>query len=331
MSASLLNNIEQRIADLQFQLQYKLQPLEELRLKFKKQVKMFWIIVILSSLVLAAVAYLLYPPLAFGFIALFIGYIVWYVWKIYPLKSDLTERFHKEIVPHIISEFLSDTYFQPDTSINYHDYYASKLFKQSPDKYDGSNLIKGLLGQTSLLFSKLHTQYKTTSRDSKGRETTNWHTIFQGVFLIADSNKNFNGEIYILPDTAERMLGGIGRWMQEKFGSSGRGELIYMEDPIFEKHYVVYATDPVEARYILTPSMQEYFIELANRYGKDAIHASFVNGRLNLALSGSFELFTLNTSRSFKDELTTRYYVENLVRIISAVEILDLNTRIWNR
>lgn len=332
MAESLLTNIEQRASDLQFQLQYKLQPLEDLRLEYKKQLKIFRITVIVSLVALAAIVWLLqYFQLGFGAIILVIGYAVWYFVKLYPLKNDLTEKFHKEIVPHIISEFVSQTNFQPDGCINYHDYYASHIFQKSVDKYDGGNLITGLLGQTALQFSNLHTQYKTTTTDSKGNTKTEWHTIFKGVFLIADSNKNFNGEIYILPDTAERLLGGIGRWMQDKFGSSGRGEMIYMEDPDFEKRYVVYATDPVEARYILTPSMQHYFLELSNRYGKDCVHASFVNGKLHLALSGYFELFTINLSRSFKDEQTTKHYVENLVRILSSVEILDLNTRIWNR
>lgn len=331
MSASLLNNIEQRISDLQFQLQYKLQPLEDLRLEFKRNLKIFWVTAILSLVGLIAIILFLYFPLAPLLIALIIGYIIWFVLKINPLKKTLAERFHKEIVPHIISEFLSETYFQPNNYINEKDYFSSNLFRRSTDRYEGSNLIKGLLGQTSMLFSNLHTQYKTTSTDSKGRTSTQWHTIFHGVFLIADSNKNFNGEIYILPDTAERLLGGIGRWMQVKFGSTGRGEMIYLEDPDFEKRYVVYATDPVEARYILTPSMQQYFIELSNTYGKDCVYASFINGKLFLALSGNFKLFTLNTNRSFKDELTTRYYVENLVRILSSVEILDLNTRIWNK
>lgn len=331
MSASLLNNIEQRISDLQFQLQYKLQPLEDIRIEFKKRLKIFWITIAISFSISAAIILLLYFPVAPLLLALIIGYIIWYIYKINPIKKNLSDQFYKEIVPHIISEFLSDIYFQRDNCISEKDYFSSNLFRKSTDKYQGYNLIKGNLGHTSMLFSNLHTQYKTTSTDSKGQTRTQWHTIFKGVFLITDSNKNFNGEIYIFPDTAERMLGGIGRWMQEKFGSAGRGEMIYLEDPNFEKRYVVYATDPVEARYILTPSMQEYFMELSNRYGKDCVYASFINGKLYLALSGNFNLFTLNTSRSFKDELTTKYYVENLVRILSAVEILDLNTRIWNK
>lgn len=331
MSASLLNNIEQRIADLQFQLQYKLQPLEDLRLEFKKRLKTFWITTISSLSIFAIIVAFLYLPLAPLIILFIIGYIVWHIYWVRPLKKKLAEQFHTNIVPHILSEFLSETSFQANNHISERDYFSSNLFRRSTDKYEGRNLIKGILGQTSILFSNLHTQYKTQTTDGKGRTRTQWHTIFKGVFLIADSNKNFNGEIYILPDTAERMFGSVGRWMQEKFGSTGRGEMIYLEDPDFEKRYVVYATDPVEARYILTPSMQEYFINLSNTYGKNCIHASCINGKLYLALSGNFELFTLNTSRSFKDELTTKYYVENLVHILSAIEILDLNTRIWNK
>lgn len=331
MSASFLNNIEQRVSDLQFQLQYRLQPIEDLRLEFKKRLKIFWLIVAVSLAAFIAIILFLFLPLAPLFIILIIGYILTYIYWIKPLKKNLCEQFYSKIVPHIISEFVSETYFNANSYISEKDYFLSNLFRRSTDKYDGSNLTQGNLGQTSVLFSNLHTQYKTQSTDSKGRTRTQWHTIFRGIFLIADSNKNFNGEIYIFPDTAERMLGGIGRWMQEKFGSSGRGEMIYLEDPVFEKRYVVYATDPVEARYILTPSMQQYFLTLSDTFGKDSVHASFVNGKLYLALSGYFELFTLNTNKPLNDEQTIQYYVGNLVHILSAVEILDLNTRIWNR
>ena len=42
-----------------------------------------------------------------------------------------------------------------------------------------------------------------------------------------------------------------------------------MENPEFEKAFVVRGTDAVEARYILTPDMQERLLALRGRLGAD--------------------------------------------------------------
>ena len=330
MADTLLHNLEQRISDIHFQLQHLLKPMEEQRVEVKRRSKIFWLIVLSVSLILAGLSVLIDPSFAFGYIGVFIGSIIFYVLWISSKRSKLETDFNTNIVPHMISEFLSNPFFNAESCIGSTDYYNSDLFRTGVDRYTGDNFISGELGDTFFKFSKLHTEYKTETRGKNGTKTT-WHTIFRGVFMIADSNKHFKGMTFIFPDSAERMLGGLGKWLQEKFGTNGRGELVYMEDPVFEKKYVVYATDPVEARYLLTPSMQHYFIDLADKFGKRAVCASFIDGKLNIALSGSFRLFSFSIAKSLMDKETIKYYIENFLHIISVIEILDLNTRVWGK
>ncbi len=53
-----------------------------------------------------------------------------------------------------------------------------------------------MIGYTAVEFSQVHAQYKTESSrtDSDGHTETDehWHTIFKGIFFIADFNKHFN-------------------------------------------------------------------------------------------------------------------------------------------
>lgn len=58
-----------------------------------------------------------------------------------------------------------------------------------------------MVGSTSIEFSQVHAEYKTetTHRDDDGHETTDehWHTIFQGIFFIADFNKDFRTQVLL--------------------------------------------------------------------------------------------------------------------------------------
>lgn len=332
MAETLLHNMENRISDLLFRLQYVLKPIEERRRELRERNRKLLLIFIISLLLIGGVyAYLQNPYFLLGFVLAAVAYIILYFFWINSPKNLLIADYHKDVVPHIISEFLTEAHFEPDNCVSSAEYWNSGIFNNRVDRYKGSNLISGVLGETSLKFSALHTQYKTQTRTKNGGTKTTWHTIFKGIFLIADSNKHFNGETYIFPDSAERMLGGVGRWFQEKVGSLGRGEMVYMEDPEFEKRYVVYATDPVEARYLLTPAMQQYFVEIAKYLGVSAIRASFINGKLYIAINGNYDLFAFKMNRCLTDADTMKYYAQDMLTVLSVVEILDLNTRIWGK
>lgn len=332
MAETLLHDIEGRISDLLFRLQYVLKPIEERRLEIKRRNRNLLLVFMAVLLLVGGIyAYLENRYLLWGFALAVVAYGILYLIWINSPKNLLIQDYHKDVVPHIINEFLSQTHFDALNSIDSSDYWNSGIFNTQVDRYGGSNYISGMLGETSLKFSLLHTQYKTQTRTKNGGTRTTWHTIFKGMFVIADSNKHFKGETYIFPDSAERMLGGVGRWFQEKVGSAGRGEMVYMENPNFEKRYVVYATDPVEARYLLTLNMQEYFVKIANYLGVTAVHASFIDGKLYMALSGNYDLFAFKMNRCLTDADTIKYYAQDMLHVLSIVEILDLNTRIWGK
>lgn len=343
---SLLTNLPQRVDDLNFRLKYILQPLEESRLKIKKRRQILWLTFWGVFLIVALLTILLLPlnmgvslpvPVIYIIaIMLFtipvgIIYFIIFAFWIFPKDRELQGLFHSQVIPHVLSEFLSDARFAHEGCISESEYVHSDIFRKRIDRYSGDNQTSGLLGETKVKFSRLHTEYKTESRGKNGQKQTHWHTIFEGVLLIADFNKNTQGRTFILKDSAEKMFGGIGRWMQDKFGSSGRGEMVYLEDVGFEKEYVVYSDDAVEARYLLTPSMQECFVDLSKYFGSGNVSASIINGKLYLALSGKFELFSFKRKKSLMESDTIKYYAENLFRVLKVVEILDLNTRIWGR
>lgn len=326
MENSLLKDESQRVAGIFNNLSDTLSTLEDKRIKYRKRVLIAAIIVAIGLII----GILLFNY-NYWIVFIIIGILsIFYYFYVSKPKKALDNDFKLNIVPCIIAEFFPEADFDCNGHISSSDYFRSRLFMKHVDSYDGKNYLSGHFGETHITFSQLHTQYKTETHTKNGTRTT-WHTIFEGIFLIADNNKGFKGETIVLPDKAEKLFGGIGKWFQEKLGSQGRGELVYLENPEFEKKFVVYSTDPVQARYLLTPSMQQYLVELHNHIGQNNLYVSYIGGEVNLALSGCFDLFMLNTKKSFNDVETLEYYTKELVHILKVIEILDLNTRIWGK
>ena len=207
------------------------------------------------------------------------------------------------------------------------EYRSSDLFRKSFDRYKGDDLISGVIENTDFRCSELHTEYKTTTTDSKGNRRTRWHTIFRGLFFHADFNKEFLGKTYVTPDLMEKIFGSFGRRIQ-KF--TGNAALVKLENPVFEKYFVVHATDQIEARYILTPTMMEAMVNLRETYNLK-MHFSFSGSRVYCAFSFGKDLFEPRIFKSgvnFKDVET----IYNLFRInTTIVKELNLNSRIWTK
>ena len=332
-------NFDEQSIDLICQsLLSKMQPLEDERICVVKRLRKFWRITL--SVIAVAGAFIYFYRIKLmssetaimwiigGIVVLLIAIFVFYAVYVNSLLKLFKSRFKDEVIRYFISSFMPGSSYDPDNHISMGEYCNSSLFQQAYDRYSGQNYVSGAVDKTTIYFSELHTEYKTETRTKNGKRTE-WHTIFKGVFMVADPNKNFKGETYILSDYGERYFGGIGKWFQKNIGDS-RGKVVYLEDPIFEKKFAVYSTDAVEARYLITPQMQQRMITLANHVGGE-VCASFVGGKLYLAISKSDGLFRVDTNLSLVDIKTLKYYTRDITNMLSIVHILDLNTRIWGK
>jgi len=207
-------------------------------------------------------------------------------------------------------------------------YMESNIFMTSPDRCTGEDHVSGRIGETNLEFSELQTEYRTETRDKNGNLQESWHVIFKGLFLVADFNKNFTGCTVVLPDTAERLFGFIGKAIQSM--NVMRGKLIKLEDPEFEKYFVVYGEDQIMARYILSTSLMERITEFRKKTNRP-IYLSFVNSKVFVAITHTENMFEPKLFSSIVDFDVIRKYYDDLELGAGIVEELDLNTRIWTK
>lgn len=277
-----------------------------------------------GAITLAAAA----PSPMFGLFALVLGVII-YAGVYSYITRDFVAEFKGSIVSRIVKYVDPDLTYHPQQSISQQEYMASRIFQTSPDRFRGEDLVQGTVGKTEIRFSELHSEYKTTSTDSKGRTKTHWHTIFKGLFFIADFNKHFSGQTVVLPDTAESLFGRLGQALQS-INISRSGKLVQLEDPEFERLFVVYSDDQVEARYILSTSLMARIVEFRNRTGHD-LYISFVNSSIHVAISSSKNLFEPKLFRSLLETGLAQEYLDDLMLAVGIVEELNLNTRIWTK
>ncbi len=331
MNSEAYSSADQSVDSICQSLVTQMQSLEDDRLRVRRRTRNFWLItlliVALTGLFLFWYATVdLFMGILIG--VCLIGTCIFYFFYVNVPRNNFKQKFKENVIRKLLQGILQQPDYKPDNYVSLSEYNQSQLFTQGYDRHSGANYVSGVTGKTAITFSELHTEYKTVTHTKNGTRTT-WHTIFQGVFMYADSNKNFAGRTYILPDVSERFLGSFGKWLQRNIGDL-RGKIVYLENPEFEKQFAVYATDPVEARYLITPQMQERMLAL-KKYVGVPVFASFVNNKLYLAINNTNGLFVPDMGLSLLKVETIRYYARDIVDIIAIVDILELNVRIWGR
>lgn len=233
--------------------------------------------------------------------------------------------FKTQFVSRVVKAIEPGMSYEPSRGISQGIFSNSGLFSSRPDRYSCEDLFHGKIGETDLMFSEVHAEDKRTRRKSDGKTETYYVTIFRGIFFVADFHKHFRSPVSVMPDVAERHLGWIGKKLQ-KLG----GNLQKLENPEFEKMYVVRGEDPVEARYILTPSMQDQLVDLGNRVG-DGLKVVFRDSQIYLAIPNNENWFEGNLHKPAGDRDQAAKLLSELKSCFVIVDELDLNTRIWTK
>lgn len=248
-----------------------------------------------------------------------------FTWAKRHFSKDYAHAFKDKIIHPLIKQIDITLQYNKTRHISEHAFRRSRLFRKKIDRFQGNDLVKGKIDGVELQFSDVHAQYE--SRDSKGRSS--WHTIFQGLFIIADFNKDFQGHTTILPDKAEKLFGKlIGSWLQRY--NAAQESLIKMDDPTFEQHFVVYGTHQIEARYILTHSLMKRLLDFKRRSAVP-LYISFTDQQIYLALEYQKDLFEPTIFSSLLDYKSVKEYISTLQLAIGITQELKLNEKLWSK
>lgn len=275
------------------------------------------------SLIIGGVLMIVIPII--GLVFMIIGVIIGIVFSYQAYKTHKIwyRAFKEGVIRSIITHVSPQLQYFPKQKMPLAEFRHSKLFLQKAHRYHGDDFIQGKIDSTNLACSELFVQHRQQSG-----KNTHYVTIFKGLFAKTDFNKHFQGETFVLPDTAEKLFGGFGRWLQSL--NFARPDRVQLEDPDFEQTFAVYSTDQVEARYILTPSLMERIMNLRQMTGQN-VALSFVNNHMYLGLSSNKKLLEPSLFKKMNDPEKVREYYEDIRLVVSIVEELNLNLRIWTR
>jgi hypothetical protein len=237
------------------------------------------------------------------------------------LSSRYKKAFKAAVVPALLDGIAPGLEYRPEGYLDESEFTGCRMFRR-PDRYSGNDLVRGRVGRTDVRFSLVHAEERqeTSRTDSDGRtqSETTWSTIFRGLLFSADFNKEFRGETRVLsgsPGILSGLLPG----------------LVTLESPEFESFFTVRSTDPVEARYILTPSLMERIVALRRKFDAKGTCLSFVASRVHVAVPMGTDAFEPSLRRPADDPATTAAIAETLDSILDIVADLDLDTRIWTK
>lgn len=178
------------------------------------------------------------------------------------------------------------------------------------------DIFRGKINDVHIEIDEVHLQKKEEVRHN-GKTETSYMTVFRGVFITLDMNKNFNGKTIIKPDTWSHL--------------SPMANLKHttLEDVVFEKKYDVFTDDEIEARYLITTSFMERLVNIKTAFKARRTSCAFYQDKLLIALDTKKDLFEIRSIN--KPIYNIKQYddmFDEIFSIINLIEHFKLNQKI---
>ncbi len=304
------------------------QGLEADRRRARAAVARVW----LTAAAGAAAVYLLSGPLLgpfgwFVFLVAAFALLVWALLRHQSVTRPYREAYKRRVLAPLVEAVLPGFRHEPEAGLPQEVYLASRLFPTRPDRYASEDRFSGEVAGVPLTFAEVHAEREHEDCDKDGCRTE-YVTIFKGLLAVAEFPKAFSGTVLVYPDRSERLLGPLSQSLQRLGGRSRGLELIRLEDPEFERRFVVFADDPVTARYVLSTRFMAALRAYRDRHGP--LYAAVIDGTLYLALPTRADLFEPPPLwRRGVDVRRLERYAGALATMRAVVSELDLDVRIW--
>lgn len=230
-------------------------------------------------------------------------------------SQELSSYYKQKVIAQVLQSFCDNAIFTPEEGIKEGIFRSCGLFT-SPDRYHTEDLIQGRVGKTDFSCAEVHAEERKTRVNSKGQTSHYWVDIFKGFLFIADFQKDFQGHTTVLRNSL--------------FKLSFSGSRVKLVNPDFEKTFDVYSTDQIEARYLLSPSMMERLLALDREFNKN-ITISFKDSNILIAIPESRNHFEASIWKSIDDLSQLKNDFSMIHALVSIIEDLNLNTRIWTK
>jgi hypothetical protein len=234
---------------------------------------------------------------------------------------QLAKVYKQVVIGRVVSALGRELSYSPESRLTKQDFIGMDLFLKRAENWKAEDEVAGR--KNAVEYSLLEARATRTEGSGKHRHTV---TIFKGVIVRLDFNKDFRGHTVVVPNSDSQLVGGL-------FGESesrGGKALCRMDSVSFEETFSVYSTDQQEARYVLTPKLMELILGASRSFG--AIRCSFQRSTLFITIPSDANRFEV---RLWGAKMTPEGAVGELAECVDLadrlIDALDLETRIWSK
>ncbi len=242
--------------------------------------------------------------------------IGWATFGIY-YHHKRNQQYKAQVMPIIVDAICPGATYQPEGTLSKDMIEASRLYDCGwGERFNNEDTIRGKVGKTKFAYGEVELYHMQQSGKSQVKVTD-----FKGFVFEADFNKYFNG-ITLLSSEKFRLATHLGL-----FSGLSRCTL---EDVRFEDEFRTYTNNDQEARYLLTPALQERILHMFTTFKRDLscwdMSISFHDNCMLIMVPSTTNRFEVKYS---VEEVKKDFYALQLM--IDIVEQLNLNLRIWTK
>ena len=233
--------------------------------------------------------------------------------KLSKTYKSLKYDYKHKIIPDILGFLYSEFEYIPNQKIAKTVFEKSLLFPSEIRFVEGEDFMRFWIDNADIMFceSKVYGHPPVSMQ-------------FSGIFISATFNKFFASRTFVFPEQNTSF------WRKIKFKTLGADYYVKLEDPEFEKEFIILGDNQVESRYILTPSLMERILQYKRKL-KCEFSLSFVQNRLYCAIPNYKDLFEPRLDESFLNYNFILESYEPIFLYSGLIEDLNLNLRIWTK
>lgn len=298
------------------------EQLDELRLQLKKKYTTFIIIGVIVALIGLIISIMLEMPPIFMFIG---GVAVFIIAMICCAKQarEYSLAFKNYFVKSSLQKIFTDLNYQPESGIS-RAVIASTNMMRMGDRYSSNDLVTARYKDIGFTQSDVHIEEEHETTDSDGNTRTYYVTIFKGRWMIFDFNKSFKADVQV----AQK---GFGNNKVSNWFSSEKFQKVEMESQEFNKNFKVYAQQPLDAFYILTPKVMEKIKNLDEK-NEGKLLLCFIDNKLHVGIYNYEDSFEHGSVfKEINEDATRNKISTDIQKITMFVDELELDNDLFKK
>lgn len=290
------------------------EQLEEMRKRLRNKN----ILIIILFIIFGFVIFSFYIKINFELLLLFLAL---YKFVSFILTRKDSKKYSLSFKNFFVKSSLIKTFnnlnYQPDCGID-KSIIASTNMMYMGDRYTSNDLITGSYKNIGFTQADVHIEDKR--RDSDG--DSYYVTLFRGRWMIFDFNKNFKANVQVSQK-------GFGNNKVKSLFSNDKLKYVEMESEQFNKIFKVYAVEPIDAFYILTPKIMERLMNL-DEMNSGKLLLCFVDNKLHVGIYDNKDSFEHGSVfKKIDQEETVSNISEDIKKITMFVDELELDNDLF--